>query len=187
MVLFLLPVILWMPQDPHLTSEPNHLLGCEFNKKPPRMRCASKRRVCLVGWDSPKKCRKWWNWSAVGYTFASFACVLTPKVFCSNVLLLACENADVNDWTLCDVWVVRQWPKSDVYIVAGRVDQRYLLVHGYLFPIRKRRRREEALNGEGRTGGGKMEWSCRKKKRRAMRSGHNGQMNAFLFFMRWRL
>ena len=64
-------LVLWMPQDPHLTSEPNHLLGCEFIKNFVRMRCASKRRVCLVGWDSPKKCRKWWNWSAVGYTFGS--------------------------------------------------------------------------------------------------------------------
>ena len=24
-------------------------------------------------------------------------------------------NADVNDWTSCDVWVVRQWPKRDVH------------------------------------------------------------------------
>ena len=60
-----------------------------------------------------------------------------------------------------------------------------LLARSWLpLPHPEEEEEEEALNGEGRTGGGKMEWSCRKKKRRAMRSGHNGQMNAFLFFMR---
>lgn len=89
--------------------------------------------------------RLFWFLFRVLLSFAIFARVLTPKVCCSNVLLLACEM----QMSMIGHRVMYESSgngRREMYIIAERVDQRYLLFHGYLFLIRKTRR-EEALKG----------------------------------------